>query len=141
MREELPAPQIKKEPDERKNSSASASSEGSRGSDVKIKKQKRNSVADEDWGEFFGDGVKAENNGDEDLVMKDEPTMAKSSDAPATKCELVLSYQLDSAQALRAAKPLTAHIKSSESTKAAASTKKNLLEDESSEDDDVAADG
>ncbi|KAL0262731.1 proteasome-interacting protein cic1 [Diplodia seriata] len=68
-------------------------------------------------------------------------TMAKSSDAPATKCELVLSYQLDSAQALRAAKALTAHNKSSESTKAAASTKKNLLEDESSEDDDVAADG
>ncbi|KAL0262730.1 hypothetical protein SLS55_001702 [Diplodia seriata] len=75
-REELPALQIKKEPDERKDSSASASSEGSRRSDVKIKKEKRNSVADEDWGEFFGDGVKAENDGDEDLAMKDERNLS-----------------------------------------------------------------
>ncbi|OJD29319.1 electron transfer flavoprotein alpha-subunit [Diplodia corticola] len=67
--------------------------------------------------------------------------MAKSSDAVAPKSESASPYQLDSAQALRAAKALTAHIKSSESTKTAASTKKNLLEDESSEDGDVAADG
>ncbi|OJD35316.1 trna-splicing endonuclease [Diplodia corticola] len=67
-REELPAPQIKQESGGRKGSS-SASSEGSR-SDVKTKEK---SVVDDDWGEFFGDGAAAEQDGDEDVVMKEEP--------------------------------------------------------------------
>lgn len=67
--------------------------------------------------------------------------MAKSSDAAATKPGSNSPYQLDPKQALRAAKALTAHIKSSESTKAAESTKKNLLEDDASDDGDAATDG
>ncbi|KAH7052079.1 ribosomal protein L1p/L10e family-domain-containing protein [Macrophomina phaseolina] len=66
--------------------------------------------------------------------------MAPSSTALATKPHSGSPYQLDPAQALRAAKALTAHIKSSESAKAAQSTKKNLLEEDSS-DEENAADG
>ncbi|GME42548.1 electron transfer flavoprotein alpha-subunit [Neofusicoccum parvum] len=64
----------------------------------------------------------------------------RSSTALATKPQSGSPYQVDPAQALRAAKALTAHIKSSAGTKAAQSAKKNLLEDESS-DDEGAADG